>query len=104
MKDLIKLQNAHVTQITGKKGKGDWEVQENITNELLYELPHTMSESDIFTVLDFARKYELQALNAGIRFQNHKFDNERDNLLRVIEEQQQTNDKLARSLHRLMEE
>jgi len=70
MKEYVDLQSAHVTQLTTEKdGKSGWKVRKNITDDFLYELPGHFSEKDVFTVLDFARKFELIAFNAGIQFQ-----------------------------------
>ena len=68
--DLIDLQNAHVTQITNEKvGKSVWKVRKNITSEDLFELPAHLSEPDVFEIMDFAKQFELIALNTGINFQ-----------------------------------
>jgi len=99
MKDLIQLQHCHAT----KEHKDDvWHVRENITNEELYDLPKEFTESQVFTILDFAKKYELIALNSGITFQK-KFDNEKftkieKGLLKVIDELKIANEKLADKL------
>ena len=67
--EYIKLQSAHATQISSEKnGKGAWKIRENITSKDLFELPGHISEKDIFTILDFAKKFELEAFNAGIQF------------------------------------
>lgn len=73
-KDLIDLQQAHVTQFTTESGakKGPWLVRQNITSKDLAELPSYLSEADVFTILDFARKYELLAFNIGIDFGKKK--------------------------------
>ena len=82
MKDLIHLQHAHVTQITNNEiGKSAWKVRQNITSNDLAELPANLSEKDVFTVLDFARKFELVAFNAGIQFQKHQQSNIVNNLM-----------------------
>ncbi len=108
MKDLINLQNAHVTQHSGEKGKGSWRVQANITNELLHELPGNLLESDVFSVMAFARMYELMALNSGMQFQkkhsDFKHKEEKQNLLKVIEELQVANNKLAKKVHKFLED
>ena len=77
MKDLIDLQNAHVTQITTEQaGKSAWKVRQNITSKDLAELPAHLNEKDVFTCLDFARRFELIAFNAGIGFQKTQLKNE----------------------------
>lgn len=69
MNDLIDLQNCHATQITHDGVKGEWRVRKNITSEDLYTLPGTISDADLQSCLDFARKFERIAFNAGIEFQ-----------------------------------
>ncbi len=108
MKDLIPLQNAHVTQLTDSTGqKTAWSVQENETDEVLFELPVNLSENVVFAILKFARQYELKALNVGIQFskktEQNKFDTERQKLLRVISELEQSNGKLATKVHKFLE-
>lgn len=68
----IKLQSAHVTQHTVSGVKGFWSVEENITNEVLQTFPPNISDELMFSILDFARKFELDAFNAGIRLQKNK--------------------------------
>ena len=65
MTDLIDLQAAHATQ--DSLNKTPWLIQKNITCERLGELPGHFTEEEVFHVLDFARKYELIAFNAGIQ-------------------------------------
>jgi hypothetical protein len=70
MKEYIDLQSAHITQFTTEQdGKSAWKVRQNITSKDLHELPGHLSEKDIFACLEFARKFELIAFNAGIYFQ-----------------------------------
>ena len=70
--ELIDLQSANATQLTSNGSKGEWSIKKNITGELIQVLPAIVSDELIFTILDFARKYELIALNAGINFQKGK--------------------------------
>lgn len=95
MKEFIDLQSAHVTQITSEKeGKGDWLVRQNMTSKDLYTLPSNLSDKDVFTILEFARKFELIAFNAGIEFGK---DGNRKRLKLAINE----NEKLASVLDKL---
>lgn len=71
-KELIKLQSAHCTQHTTEGVKGDWKVEENETNKNLATFPPNISDEVMFQILNFARKYELEAFNAGITFQKGK--------------------------------
>ena len=70
--ELIDLQSANVIQLTSNGTKGEWHVRKNITGEDLQVLPASISDELMFTILDFARKYELIAFNAGIKFQKGK--------------------------------
>ncbi len=107
MTDLIDLQQAHVTQTTTEKnGKSAWMVRQNGTSADLFSLPGHLKESDVFTVLDFARKFELIALNAGILFQKDKqnsFLTERISLLTgTVEALKAENERLAAKLEQLI--
>lgn len=71
--EFIKLQNAHVTQhITDGHKKTPWSVEENITNEKITDLPANLSEKQVFSILRFARKFEMTAWNEGIAFGKDK--------------------------------
>ena len=67
-KEYIPLQNAFITQNSDKKGKTAWMVKQNATMEPLGELPKNLTESQVFDIMAFARKYELEAFNVGIQF------------------------------------
>ena len=106
---LIGLSVAHVTQLTGNNGeKGPWRVQANKTNETLMELDKNYTEKQVFEILDFARKYELVAFNAGIKFQKRNSDTHwkkiENGLLRVNEELAEANKHLADKLDNLIGE
>ena len=103
--DIIHLQNCHATQHKGKDGKTDWSIEQNINNNQLGILPRKLSEKEVFSVLAFARKYELIAFNAGIQLQKNKHN---DYLYAQIKEQKaivkeltQENEKLALVLDNL---
>ncbi len=103
--ELVQLQAAHVTQLTNKGIKGDWKVRENITSSDLFTLPKKFTEKDVFTILDFARKFELVALNAGVNFQKGKQNeyllSQIENLKRAIAELAGENERLAEALDNL---
>jgi len=106
---LIDLQNAHATQFTDPEGaKSLWFVRQNETNNDLYKLPGHWKEEDVFTTLDFAREFELIALNAGIRYGNRMsvdaFTIEKNNLLKVIEGLTKSNNMLAEKLGKFIGE
>lgn len=101
-KILIPLAIAHVNQYTTSKGKSQWEVQENETNELLAKLPSNFTDSEMFEVLHFARKYELNALDIGMKHMHKelisRFEIEKANLLKVINDLEAANSRLAEKL------
>ena len=70
--ELIDLQSAHVTQTTEQGVRSDWNVKKNITGEVLHVFPPSISDTLMFEVLNFAKKYELLAFNEGINFQKGK--------------------------------
>jgi len=69
---LIDLQAAHITQLTTKGIKSDWEIRKNITSEKLLSLSNKLNDDEVYKILQFAKKYELIAFNAGIKFQKDK--------------------------------
>lgn len=70
--EYIDLQSAHVTQLTENSVKGEWFVKKNKTGDLLWTFPATIGDPEMFSIMDFVRKYELIAFNAGINFQKGK--------------------------------
>jgi hypothetical protein len=96
--DLIPLANANAFQLTEKGMKSDWMIRENITERELGIFAGRISDQDMFDVLRFARKYELEAFNAGVAFQRAK-ENQRMNLERqaMIDR----NNELAETVDRL---
>lgn len=104
-KELIKLASAHATQLSSKGKKTGWSVEANITNEKLVELPQKLKEQEVFLILNFARKYELEALNIGIDFQkkkNNAYMQEKINLLtRTNEALIEENERLATVLDKM---
>lgn len=105
MKDLIDLQHCHATQTALHGVKTPWQVLKNNTEEKLWEFPATFSESQVFAALDFAKHYELIALNAGIDFQKDKQNSllvaQIDQLRATVKELQRHNESLAETLDRL---
>ena len=90
--ELIDLQSAHMTQHTGENGKTDWSVEKNITNERMTTLPKRLKETEVFSIINFAKKYELIAFNTGIEFQK---DKQNAFLTATIKELQKNNQDLA---------
>lgn len=108
-KDLVDLANAHVTQLTGSdQKKTPWSVEANISNEVLATLDVNYTEAQVFEILDFARKYELLALNSGIQFQkgisNAYWEAIEKKLKRVISELTDENNRLSGILESLIGE
>jgi len=68
MKDLIQLQQANMFQETVKGSKTDWLIRENETNEVLFTLPSTISDKDMFALMRMAKQFELIAFNRGVEY------------------------------------
>lgn len=71
-KDLLTLSSANAFQLNASGKKSDWDIRRNITNESLIKLSSSISDNEIFKILNFARKFELEAFNIGIKFQKDK--------------------------------
>lgn len=99
-KEYIKLQTAHCTQHTNEGLKGDWKVEENETNDNLFVFPPNISDELMFQIMNFARKYELDAFNAGINFQKGK---QNAVLQQIINEQKAVIEALGHDNNRLAE-
>lgn len=100
--NLIHLQDAHTTQFTANGEKGPWLVRKNITSEDLAELPKDLTEGEVFSVLDFAKKFELIALNVGIKYGQMMFKSKFDLIVTDYNNQLQLlrdeNERLATAL------
>jgi hypothetical protein len=70
-RSYIDLANAYATQHTGQNGKTEW-VLFNQDKKEIFSFPKDWTEKQVFFVLNFARKFELDAFNAGINFQKEK--------------------------------
>lgn len=66
---LIPIAHANAFQLTTDGKKGDWLIRENVTDVELHRFEGRISDQDMFEILRFARKYELEAFNIGIDFQ-----------------------------------
>jgi len=69
---MLDLASCHITQHTNNNEKTDWSVQLNETNEEIFKLSKKLNENEVFGIIDFAKKYELEAFNKGIKFQKDK--------------------------------
>jgi len=68
----LALATVHTTQLTNNNTKSDWSLQLNGTNEEIFTLPKALTDSQVFSIIDFVKKYELIAFNEGIMFQKGK--------------------------------
>ena len=101
-KDIIPLQASHVTQHTNGHIKSEWKVEKNMTDELICTFPSTYREDEIFRIMDFAKKFELEALNIGINLEKTR----QNGALKSIIDQQKVlivqlgadNERLAKAL------
>jgi len=95
---LLPLATCHATQQSANGTKGNWHLQLNETNEELIEISKLLNETEIFSLLDFMKKYELEAFNTGINFQKGK---QNEVLANTITEQKALIDGLAEENERI---
>jgi len=103
---LVELADSTITQHTNGHVRSEWKVMLPGSEKPIMTFPSTYRENEIFNIMDFAKKYELKALNAGIRFQKNK-QNEVlkeiiDNQKKLIEALKVDNERLAEALEREM--
>ena len=100
--EFIKLENAHVTQYTNGHERSEWSLEANMTDEKLWTFPSTFTENQMFNILDFAREFEKEAWNAGIKFGRDKAKEIWEPKLRMaearIEYMKKENERLAEAL------
>lgn len=96
---LIDLANCNAFQEDGDKGKTDWLIRKNKGGETLFVLPKHLRDSDVFTILDFARQYELIAFNAGIKFAEKQKNVSMQNHIQALTNE---NERLANKLVQLI--
>jgi hypothetical protein len=105
MSELIPLQSSHITQHTNGHIKSEWSVELNMTDERILLLPSKYSDTEVFHIMDFAKKYELEALNIGIQHGKsitvEVYDKKLEDAGRVIEYMKAENEKLAMALEKL---
>jgi len=103
---LVELADSSVTQHTNGHIKSEWKVYTAGNNTPLIEFPKTYTDAEIFHIMDFAKEYELKALNAGINFQKGKQNQVLKNLIatqkKIIETLKVDNERLAEALEREM--
>lgn len=111
--DKIELANCHVTQTTKEgQGKSKWVVKDQEGKELAL-LSQDLNEHQVMEAIHFARKFELKAWNAGIEFgklirsgakKSELTQDERNKLLRIIDELTSANEVLAKNLDKFTQE
>jgi len=103
---LVELADSNITQHTNGHIKSEWKVMAQGNDKPIMTFPSTYSENEIFSIMDFAKDYELKALNAGIKFQRDKqnavLKELIDNQKIIIEALKVDNDRLAEALEREM--
>ena len=103
---LVELADSYVTQNTNGHIKSEWKVFSQNDDKSIIEFPKTYSETEIFHIMDFAKEYELKALNIGINFQRDKQNQVLkdliDNQKNVIEALKKDNERLAEALEKEM--
>jgi len=99
---MLQLSTAHVTQTTQGSEKSDWVVQENETDKQLGVFSSQITETSMFTILDFAKKYELRAFNIGIahgkQLIKEVYKEREANYEGIIKHMKEENERLARAL------
>jgi len=95
---LLPLATCHATQQSKDGIKSNWSIQLNETNEDLIEVSRLLNENEMFSLLDFMKKYELEAFNIGINFQKSK---QNEVLVNTITEQKSIIDGLAKENERI---
>jgi len=103
--DHIDLQHSHVTQHTNDNVKTPWRVCQNETNLRLGELPKQLTEAEVFSIMAFAKKYELLAFNEGISFGKRKTVKVYDEQIKILKDRLNAaideNERLATVLDKL---
>ena len=104
--DMIDLANAHMTQHTNGAVKSPWSIEANITDAPLGKFPAEYSEGQMFQILDFAKKYELEAFNTGVQYgkqiANGVLEPKIEQLLKRIETMKDENERISAALEKEM--
>lgn len=99
MTDLIHLQHCNAFQEKTRGVKTDWEIRKNVTGEVLFTLPSTLLDEEVFALLKNIRHHELYAFNAGIKYQKDRrhsaLSEENEYLKNQIAAMQHHSDQLA---------
>ena len=106
MTNLIELQTSYATQLTTEEGgTQDWIIYAADKSKLAV-LPKELRDNEVFAVLDFARKYELEAFNRGIEFMKKQKDDEirelRASVSIALNQLRDENSRLANKLEQLI--
>lgn len=66
LNDLV-MQSANMHQTTNAtQGKSDWSLRENKTDRVLYTLPKTISDKDMFCMIKVIREVEKDSYQLGV--------------------------------------
>jgi len=102
---LLDIATSHVTQHTSGHIKSDWSVELNETDEKIHIFPKHFSDNEIFDIMDFAKKYELEAFNKGIKFGKRKtikiYQEKLDEATARMKYMAQENERLANALEQI---
>lgn len=101
MADLIELQKAYATQLTGTNGKGEWVVY-NEKQEEIARLPSNFDEHQVMAAIRLGRKFELIAFNTGIFFERERLNNEITGFKNQIKVLADENTRLSNKLQTLI--
>jgi len=102
---LLTLAGSHATQLTKGHEKSEWFVK-NKDGVQISTLPSKINETELFHILDLAKKYELEAFNIGINFGKKKtvevYDKKIEKYQMIIEAQRAENERLANILDNMI--
>ena len=102
MQNIIDLAGTYVAQNTSGHIKTEWKVNLNGTETTIQTFPSHFTENEIFAIMDFAKKYELEAFNKGVRFGNKNtvdaYEAKLDAKNNIINKLEMENERLAEAL------
>ena len=82
--ELIELQSANVEVIKKVGNPTKWNVRKNISGDSLKIFEANITEEFMFSILNFAREFELKAFNVGIAFQKEKNNAVLEDKIRIL--------------------
>jgi len=103
MKDLP-FKNSNCFQTSTEETVSDWQLRENKTNKILFTFPKCIQDKDMFRILDFIKRIEVNSCNIGIKYYKNKCNTyygkilqEKDDIIDLLREE---NNKLAIALNK----